>query len=244
MTDFHTHILPKLDDGSSSLRMSVLMLTAEAKQGVDRLVLTPHYYARSESPDRFLRRREKSVELLRSAYDPAVHPVVHIGAEIAYFGGISDVSRLDRLCIVGTNVLLLEMPFKHWSEVVVQDVLHIRDLGFTPVIAHYERYAQSRELYEYLLSEGVLFQTNAEHFRSGYFGNRRALHAVKNRELHLLGSDCHNMSSRPPEMMDAVGLIRKKIGQQILQEMEDLADQLLENAVALLPSFTEDGIGG
>ena len=235
MTDFHTHILPKTDDGSSSLRMSVQMLNAESRQGIDRLVLTPHFYARTESPEKFLRRRDRAVELLRTTYDPSVHPTIHIGAEVAYFGGLSGISRLDRLCIAGTNVLLIEMPFKKWSEVVMEDVLHIRDLGYIPVVAHYERYAQSRELFSFLLGEGVIFQTNAEHFTSGYFSNRKALHAVKNRELHLLGSDCHNMSSRAPNMESAVNIIRKKLGNDILFEMEDVADQLLEGAERLTP---------
>ena len=236
MTDFHTHILPKMDDGSSSMRMSVQMLNAESRQGIDRLVLTPHFYARSESPEKFLRRRERAVELLRTAYDPSVHPTLHIGAEVAYFGGLSGISRLDRLCIAGTNVLLIEMPFKKWSEVVVEDVLHIRDMGYVPVVAHYERYAQSRELFSFLLGEGVVFQTNAEHFASGYFSNRKALHAVKNRELQLLGSDCHNMSSRAPNMADTMDLIRRKLGDDALYEMEDMADRLLDGAVRLTPS--------
>ena len=176
------------------------------------------------------------MELLRTAYEPSVHPTLHVGAEVAYFGGLSGINRLDRLCIAGTNVLLIEMPFKKWSEVVLEDVLHIRDMGYVPVVAHYELYAQSRELFAFLLGEGVIFQTNAEHFSSGYFSNRKALHAVKNRELQLLGSDCHNMSSRAPNMEEAIDTIRKKLGNDILFEMEDAADQLLEGAERLTPA--------
>ena len=41
--DFHTHILPGIDDGSSDLQMSMAMLNEERHQGVDVVVLTPHF---------------------------------------------------------------------------------------------------------------------------------------------------------------------------------------------------------
>ena len=58
MVDFHTHILPKMDDGSRSSEESVAMLRMLAEQGIKRVVLTPHYYPEAESPEDCLRRRE------------------------------------------------------------------------------------------------------------------------------------------------------------------------------------------
>ena len=48
MTDFHSHILPGVDDGSKDVEMSVAMLRTLAEQGVDRVVATPHFYPRRE----------------------------------------------------------------------------------------------------------------------------------------------------------------------------------------------------
>ena len=45
MIDFHTHILPHMDDGSSSIEESLAMLQAEGKAGIERVVFTPHFYA-------------------------------------------------------------------------------------------------------------------------------------------------------------------------------------------------------
>ena len=42
ITDFHTHILPGMDDGSRSVDESVALLELEAAQGVQRVVLSPH----------------------------------------------------------------------------------------------------------------------------------------------------------------------------------------------------------
>ena len=54
MTDAHTHILPAMDDGAKDLGTSLAMLRASREQGVDTVVLTPHYYPQKESVESFL----------------------------------------------------------------------------------------------------------------------------------------------------------------------------------------------
>lgn len=57
LTDYHCHILPKMDDGSESVEMSIKMLEMMKLQGVDRIIATPHFYAhRERSVERFLER--------------------------------------------------------------------------------------------------------------------------------------------------------------------------------------------
>ena len=60
MIDFHTHILPGMDDGSKSVEESIWLLQEEVRQGVDAVMLTPHFYAEENSPVDFLRRRYAS----------------------------------------------------------------------------------------------------------------------------------------------------------------------------------------
>ncbi|MBQ8395535.1 MAG: capsular polysaccharide biosynthesis protein, partial [Oscillospiraceae bacterium] len=62
--DFHTHVLPKIDDGSSSLKESIGMLRLEAEQGIETVVATPHFYANHDSPEAFLERRKMAQERL------------------------------------------------------------------------------------------------------------------------------------------------------------------------------------
>ena len=54
MIDFHTHILPEMDDGSESVEESIQMLELSAGQGVKWMVATPHFYADREDPKTFL----------------------------------------------------------------------------------------------------------------------------------------------------------------------------------------------
>ena len=55
--DFHSHILPGVDDGSRSVEESLEMLRAVARQGIGTVVATPPFYANHDTPERFLRRR-------------------------------------------------------------------------------------------------------------------------------------------------------------------------------------------
>ena len=65
MIDFHTHILPKMDDGSKSTEESIAMLKMQAEQGIRWVVATPHFYAEHESPQDFLQRRNHSYQSLQ-----------------------------------------------------------------------------------------------------------------------------------------------------------------------------------
>ena len=65
--DFHSHILPGMDDGAKTPEESLQMLRMERDQGVDTVVLTPHFYRDRERPEQFLARRRASAEALRDA---------------------------------------------------------------------------------------------------------------------------------------------------------------------------------
>ena len=64
--DFHTHILPGIDDGSRNVEMSLRMLAAQREQQVDEIVATPHFYAQKDSVEEFLLRRQRSYEKLKT----------------------------------------------------------------------------------------------------------------------------------------------------------------------------------
>ena len=104
MIDFHSHFLPNMDDGSRSLEESCAMLRESARQGVTVMVATPHFYPARETPEAFLRRRSEAFERIEA--DDGF-PKILLGAEVAYFHGISRCDCLDRLSTEGTKLLLL-----------------------------------------------------------------------------------------------------------------------------------------
>lgn len=221
LTDFHSHILPGVDDGSRSIEQSLQMLRAEADQGITRIVATPHFYARHDDPERFLRRRNAAAEGLRQALeDKPGLPQIVLGAEVHYFPGISESEHLSQLTIAGTSCVLVEMPSPPWSDKMYQELEQIYTLqGLTPIIAHVDRYIRpfrTHRIPQRLARLPVLVQANAEFFRERATAGF-ALRLLRAGKIHLLGSDCHNLTDRAPDLGDAIKLISRKLGKGHLQ---------------------------
>lgn len=234
--DFHSHILPMMDDGSDSVATSLEMLTRSAAYGCAVMVATPHFYPENEGPDAFLARRAASAQrLLKGGYDPARHPCVYLGAEVAYFAGIGHCGDLERLTVLGTRTVLLEMPFCRWTASMMDDLLSVRDrLGLVPVLAHIDRYHAfySRQQLELLIDEGVAMQVNASTF-VGRLNRRRARRMVTGGAVQLIGSDCHNLDTRPPNLDAALSDLATHGEPPLLLQMTETCRFLLDGAIPL-----------
>lgn len=228
MIDWHSHILPQMDDGSQSTEESLALLRMQSEQGVEVVIATPHYYAQQESLSDFLARREQSLGILQENL-PSEHPKILLGAEVRYYPGISVMENIKSLCVEGTNLLLLEMPFSEWTEYTVREVLKLsHSCGVTVILAHIERYLsfQNKEVWKRFRESGILMQVNASFFLQ-FSTKRKALGLLKNAEVHFLGSDCHNTVSRSPRIGEALTLIRKKFGDDFVDQMQGFGYSLL-----------------
>ena len=233
MIDIHTHILPGMDDGSSSLEESLSMARESARQGVRLLAATPHFYATQEDPNSFLRRREKSLALLESAWQDSF-PTLLVGAEVRYFDGISRVEKIAHLTLDHTRILLLEMPFTSWSRRMVEEVVELqRSRGLQVLLAHVERYLkdQDGQVWETFRQNGVWMQCNANFFLR-WQTKRNAQALFKKGEIQMLGSDTHNMTSRPPNLAMARDALVKSLGQAVWRSFERQSYALLKAGMA------------
>ena len=226
--DFHSHLLPGIDDGSDSLATSRAMLAAAAGQGVRVQVLTPHFYAHRTNPQAFLQAREKALASLEES--AAQHGIRLVpGAEVALFTNMGESESAELLCLQGTRVLLVEMPFRPWSGRDVAELEGLIDRGITPLLAHLERYTDfitDKFLWSDVLALPLLAQTNA-----GALIDRRrrraSLKLLRSGAVRLLGSDCHNTTTRPPNLAAGREIIRRKLGREYLAQIDSLGAQLL-----------------
>lgn len=226
MIDFHSHILPGIDDGSASVEESLQMLRTLKQQGVDTVVATPHFSALQQSPEEFLESRNAAFRLLPAGEDL---PEILLGAEVACFGNMSHCEQLRDLCVGESDLLLVEMPFGAWSERMIEDICALpRQMGIQPVLAHVERYDRKDQFprYQDYLADQVLFQCNAQYFLKG-FASRKALRQLADGQIHFLGSDCHNMGLRAPNIGDALAVIRKKLGQEAVDYLKETMEAYL-----------------
>lgn len=223
--DFHSHILPGIDDGSDSVEESIAMLQEEAAQGIECVVATPHFYAAHHDLQRFLKKRYEAEMRLREEMErhPGL-PRLEIGAEVSLFSGISDSDQLLGLTIGKERFILIEVNHSPWPEKVYQELLGIYEKrGLTPIVAHVDRYIapfQTHGIPARLEELPVLVQANASFFQRWNTKNL-ALRMLQRDQIHLLGSDCHNMTTRRPNLGETVSYIRQHQGEDALDRIRE-----------------------
>ena len=211
MLDIHSHILPKFDDGSKSIEMTMEMLRMSKQQGVTTIVSTSHFYADSESPDSFRSRRVHARHKIEDALT-GDEPEILYGAEILYYPGIFQSSEIAGLTIKGTSLILIEMPFIPWRESIFDELINFQyNHRLHIVLAHVERYQdiQKKAIFRKMFDQPFYFQCNADAFVFRH-SRKLALSMMDAGLLHFLGTDCHNTTDRGPNMDEARKVIEKK----------------------------------
>lgn len=237
--DVHTHALPGFDDGSRSSAESLSMLRELRCMGAQGVILTPHFYARRDEPAEFLVFRDRTAEhLLKRIVDAeegkTAIPCLYLGAEVEYFNAMSICPELERMCVGGTRYMLCEMPFYRWTSAMIDELRVIKKKrGITPIIAHIERHFSffKPAMLDEMIGEGFIIQSNAEAFIG--FGRGKVLKLLSEGKIHLLGSDCHNMEKRAPNMAAALDVIENKLGAETAERLCRKSVELFRDAEAI-----------
>ena len=201
MIDFHSHVLPEIDDGSSSVKESVALLSMLKDQGIKTVVATPHFDAKRDTPEAFIQKRNESYKKLLPEIKEG-SPKIILGAEVAYYPGIERLKGINTLTAGDSDLLLLEMPISVWTEYTVKELVDLTTTkNLTVVLAHAERYLglQSMKTLELLNDSGILRQYNADFFLR--FGQKKkALKMLERGEMDratllwhrfkVLGEEC------------------------------------------------------
>lgn len=227
--DWHTHCLPGVDDGAKDMATALTLLAESRRQGVGTVVATPHFYAGTESVQEFLARRRDSYERLQPQLTEK-HPRVLLGAEVLVRRGIASLD-LRPLCLEGTDLLLLELPFMappQWLYEELEKIVFGQRVR--PVFAHVDRYMSwygSGDIKEITDLPDVIFQLNSE-----VFLHRKAFRVLRRwlpeKPPVLPGSDMHNPDTRPPQLGPMRHhLERQRVGRRWLADMEDSSAELL-----------------
>ena len=236
MVDFHTHILPGIDDGSDSLETSLEMLQQLRRQGVEQVVATPHFYADRDRPESFLRARDAAEKILRQAMEQEAHlPQLRIGAEVYFFHGMSESSFLPQLTIRGSNAIMIELGPAPWGKSVYRELEQIYSRwGIVPVIAHIDRYISPLRDYgipAQLEQLPVLVQANGSFFTRRFTAGM-ALKMLRKGQIHLLGSDCHDLHERKPDLGDALQVISRRLGQETIERIRQQSLHLFTEMIS------------
>lgn len=214
LIDLHCHILPGIDDGAKNVDVSMQLLQQERTNGVVGICFTPHFYYERMSIDEFLTNRHQAFSLLKGQIKASgIEMAFKTGAEV-YFSPALPSLDLKKLAFYGTNYLLLELPTSFHPSGIEDLLFEIQQQGFTPILAHVERYPYVCEnpslLYDWV-SGGALAQINAS-------GLIRKGHTAKLLEkfidwnlVHLLCTDAHHPEKRPAQLKAGFDTLPAKV---------------------------------
>ena len=230
IVDFHAHILPAADHGSGGISETKNQIAFYKKAGVDTIVATPHFYPNSVSIDAFLESVDSAAENLTQllAAEEAPSPRVLLGAEVLYCENLHHIEGLEKLCIRGTDLLLLELPLSEWSPSLFHTVRELNK-RCRVVLAHIDRYTRPHaDNLLALVEAGVMVQVNAFSLYS-YFERKRLAPFFACGSVVALGSDLHNTDA---SAVDKLVGVEKFLGADYAAIMSH-ASQLLSTAKSI-----------
>lgn len=225
MWDIHCHILPGVDDGAKDMEMAKALLRKEMEDGVQNIILTPHYRRRMFEPEMSLIYSTYE-QLKQETRDWDIH--LYLGCEYhANMDMAEDLNAGKRPTLGGSRYVLCEFSNGDLASYITERTYQLLANGYIPVLAHIERYkalTKDFSLIDDLVERGCRMQVNAGSIlgEDGFFTRRFCKKLIDYDLLHFIGSDAHNLTDRTPRIGECAAYLEKKYGeeyaQQILQE--------------------------
>ncbi len=215
MLDFHSHILPGLDDGAPDMETAIEMARLAVADGITMMIATPHYLEKSMENHRCL--ILKCVKDFQKVLNNEGIPLEIIpGCEVYLSPNTSYLLKKGELMTIndGGKYLLVEFPMQSIPNYSEEVLFNLKVQGVTPVIAHPERYLQLGRDYKLVLNlieKGCLLQINSGSI-TGLYGERVKENArilIENNLIHLIGSDAHSARGRSPKIREAIDIIER-----------------------------------
>lgn len=232
MTDLHSHILPGMDDGAQSPEDSLSLLRMQCRQGVSQIALTPHFRVDKESVQDYLKRRQNAAERLQEVLNEQQLPLtLKLGAEVFYSASLAQMDDVDALCLEGTHTLLVEFNPGYYPREAADTLYQLTRQDILPLIAHVERYAFVRSdpnLLAEWIDAGACTQMNATSLVMHTKQRKLLLSMLRHHLIHVLSTDTHSTSKRPPMLDRAMALVEQHCGQDAAYTLQLQADALFQ----------------
>ncbi len=195
--DLHSHLIPGVDDGAQNLEESIGLIKRIAELGYKKIITTPHIMADfyRNGPDTIL----PGLEILRN--ELKLQEIdMQIEAAAEYYLDETFERKLEKgnLLALGGKYLLFELSFINYPQNLYEVIAKIHKAGYTPLMAHPERYpyfTEAIENYSRIKDAGCYLQINTISL-TGYYGKpaqKAAEEMIDNYLVDFIGSDMHHM---------------------------------------------------
>ncbi len=245
MIDIHTHILPNIDDGSTSIAESLELIDREIKAGVDTIVCTPHLMPGVF--DNTLEIADKKIEELLSLPNFPRNVKLISGLEIQVHPELLPNIRKnkEKYTINGAGkYILLELPYYDRPLYLNDFLFDLSILDIKVILAHIERYIyfwETPEEVRELIENGVIIQMNVEAlFIKKDIKGRFINYLIKNNLVHLYASDVHSVKGTRPLLDRARSVLLERKGEEYAELLLNENPRcILEGKVPQLPKIKD-----
>ncbi len=202
-TDWHSHILPGVDDGVKTLEESLEVLKAYEDLGIKKIWLTPHIMEDYPNTPQELK---KKFEELKANYDGDIE--LRLAAENMLDSLFEERLESDLLLPIGeegNHVLVVTSYYTppHGMDDMLEK---LRKKGYFAILAHPERYRyMDQKDYEQYKEMGLLFQMNFLSLVGGYgeTAQKKAEWLLSKGMVDVIGSDIHNLPSVMSKILES-----------------------------------------
>lgn len=148
-TDFHSHLLPAVDDGAKTFEDSLQLIKGLLSLGIEQIITTPHihFYSYPQNTSDSL---QKAFETFYEAIIKEIPDLnISLGAEHLLDDNFLKILRENKVLPVFNNHLLIELGYKVPPPNLHEILFEIQIKGYVPIIAHPERYLYYADSLEY-----------------------------------------------------------------------------------------------
>ena len=227
MIDIHTHLLPFVDDGVNDYNEAIEILIDLQHQGVEHLFVTPHYYRLRNYLSTYQENLVIFNQLKEMVEDKNLSIKLYLANEIKFSKDIFKEIESGLVHPLKDQMYLIEFSVKSSAYEISEAVFNMVVKGYTPIIAHVERYLQlSKDDVFELKRLGALIQVNASSLLGKHGGKeKRYVKTLINQDLvDFIASDSHQLNA--DLMLDGYRYVEKKFS-------KEKADQLFNNIKVL-----------
>ncbi len=217
MIDIHHHLLFGLDDGSPDLETSVAMARIASEDGISHVVCTPHASGAYSYDPLLIAER---ITVLREAFAAEGIPLtLGVGCDfhLSYDNIHEALANPNKFSINANTYQLVELPDFGLPRSLTDTFYQMQLAGITPILTHPERnptlQRDSSRLVEWLRN-GMLVQVTAGSIlgHMGKAAEQMSHRLLTDRWVHVLATDAHNTTTRPPRMKAACDLVAHRYG--------------------------------
>lgn len=197
--DFHSHILPGIDDGARTLEESIQIVKAMSAMGFDRITCTPHITKKYRNTPENI--KERFELLVTGMKDSGTEVDLRMSAEYRLNPETwPDILAKGKLMPIEDKFILMEFPINDESDMYgldpEEEFRRVISLGLTPILPHPERYAYlPHETLLRYVDLGVRIQSNYGSL-AGIYGEEvqtKAQALIDEGIVSFLATDMHNM---------------------------------------------------